>query len=126
MTERREPYVVTPGAAAAQYRGCQQALSRTLRELADARAEIEALRAEIERARAGLADELIVRAKASLEAGRGPLTVISTGALSELERQIRQSERERCAYIAAGFGGTGCGATIANAIRERCEEEDGD
>jgi len=52
MTEHREPYVVTPGAALAQHRGCQQALSRTLRELADARAEIETLRAEIEALRA--------------------------------------------------------------------------
>ncbi len=51
MTETKEAYVVkvTPGAALAQYRGCQQALGRTLRELVDARAEIEALRAEVNR-----------------------------------------------------------------------------
>ncbi len=134
MTERHEPYVITPGAALAQHRGCQQALSRTLRELAGARAEIEVLRADEQRRAADWLTEfaemtddqvarrhLLVAAECIRDMGDWHGYEMHPVAISELERQIRQSERERCANIAAGFGGTGCGATIANAICTREE-----
>ncbi len=63
-------------------------------EAAGLERENERLQAELERARNGLAEELVVRAKALIESGKGSVTVIATGTLEAIREEARLKERE--------------------------------